>query len=160
MLARPIIRAFGIVHLLMAAFGLLLCGETAFHFPQRNPWSPAQPYLAQVFWTMTTINFLFLLTLVVCGLWCLRTDRRGLRLCNLLFTLEILYWAVPPVLALYLGLALKQHAWAVGLSRSIGGAAGIGNMGLSPQILTAYPVFALIVLNVVYHRLRPAQPEP
>jgi len=156
--AQRVIRAFGVVSLLMAAFGLALCSETALHFRGLNRWNPSEPYLALVFWVMTGINFVFLLALAAGGLLLLKLDRKGLRLCNTLFAAEILYWLGAAIGGLYL--ALRGHEWAAGLWRSFAGASGIGNMGIAPQILTFFPVIGLVVLNLAFRRLpRPVAPD-
>lgn len=151
--AQRVVRTLGLVSLLVVAFGFPLCVTTAVRFPQRNVWDPQQPYLAQVFWTMTVINAVFLVALAVGSVLLMRTDRRGLRLCNLVFAAEILYWLASGVAPLYLGLAFKRSDWAIGMARSVGGATGIGNMGISLQILTAYPIIALVALNLAFRRI-------
>jgi len=158
--ASRLIRAFGVVNLIMAILGLPLCVATAFLFPARIPWTPDQPYLAEVFWSMTVINLVFLGLLALSGFLLLKADRRALLVCNLLFTAEILYWIGFPVLGLYLGLFLKNRAWIGGLSTSMAGAFGIGNMGTAPQMLSGYPLIALPALNLAFRRLpRPVAPD-
>jgi hypothetical protein len=46
-----------------------------------------------------------------------------------------------------------------GVASSMAGASGIGDIGLTPQFITAYPVIALIALNVAYHKLQRTEPS-
>jgi len=99
------------------------------------------------------MNLCFLGSLVLGGLLLLRTDRRGLRVCNFLFVAEVLYWIGTPLIGFYLTMSLTTRRWAAGVSSSVAGATGIGNMGLAPQILTGYPIIALVLLNLAFRRL-------
>jgi hypothetical protein len=55
-------------------------------------------------------------------------------------------------------LVTSRSDWAHGLSISIAAARGIGNIGLGPQFLSLYPVWALVLLNLAYWHTR--KPEP
>ena len=81
-----------------------------------------------------------------------RLKRSGLLLCNLLFGFELLYFLGQAFLALaFIG---SSNQVLKGLGSSIAGATGIGGLGLALQDITAYPIIALIALNVAYHKLR------
>jgi len=93
---------------------------------------------------MTLIDLACLLTLTVGSIYLWQLNRRGLRICNLVFGVEI---------AMFFGggaglvLMMLGGRWAaVGLS--MGAAEGTGGLAIAPQIITAYPVLALVVLNL------------
>jgi hypothetical protein len=49
-------------------------------------------------------------------------------------------------------LATSKSDWAHRFVMSLGSVTGIGNMGLAPQVLTLYPVWAPVLLNLAYWR--------
>lgn len=95
-----------------------------------------------VFWSRITINAVFLVLLGISAryLWQLRAV--GLRISNILFTLELAYVFV---------LAFVEN-WLVkgDIATSLARTAGTGNMGVSPQMVTLYPFIALLVLNAFW----------
>jgi hypothetical protein len=83
---------------------------------------------------------MFLVALVVAGVLLLLVRPSCFAVCNIAFGGEIAFLVVQ----LLLSMVAKPP-----LSDSLAAAWGIGNMALSPQLLTGYPVIALIVLNLV-----------
>ena len=64
--------------------------------------------------------------------------------CIAVFAAEIGYWLIE------VELGMTDVSWF----RDIGGLGGLGNMGLAPQIVTAYPLIGLIILIFVRRSLR------
>lgn len=145
-----VIRGFAILNVGLCLFGLwaLIYGfheTTKLNFPN-------QPYLPQVFYLFETIEFMCLIFGLVSAVPLWRLKRSGLLLCNLLFGFELLYVLGQAFLALaFIG---SSNQVLRGLGSSIAGATGIGGLGLALQDITAYPIIALIALNVAYHKLR------
>ena len=138
-----VLVGFGIANMLYALVGLYCAIPGLLVFYTRLEPDPQAPYIAQAFLTMTSINIVFLVCLVVTGLYLIRRTFRVILFCNVLFALEIVYFFGISMLWLH------PH-----LGPSIGAATGIGNMGIALQIMTGYPIIALIVLNIAGARHR------
>jgi len=95
---------------------------------------------------MTAINVSLLAVLVFAGVRLLQLRPRGVTLCNVLFVAEVLYFFCIP----------WSPNFPRSVSMSIAGATGVGNMGIAPQLLTAYPIIALIALSLARRKLVPA----
>jgi hypothetical protein len=149
-----VIRGFAILNVCVCALGLwsLIYGFTLV----RTLHISGQPYLPQVFYIYTTVDLICLVLGLVSAvpLWGLR--RSGLLLCNLLFGFELLFWMVGSALAI--GFIDSSSQVLRGVASSIAGASGFADIGLAPQFITAYPVIALIALNVAYHKLQRMEP--
>jgi hypothetical protein len=148
--AARTIRAFAIVNVLLVMFGLyLLVGTVLRHYGlPPNPSAPA--YYHQAFYGRSIINLLFLLALLAGSGFLWRLKRAGLTICNAVFALEILYFVGDALLDIIL--------WMVGgkpalFAHGLAAAGGTGNMGIGPQLLTGYPIIALIALNIAYRKL-------
>jgi hypothetical protein len=144
-----IIQAFGVTSILFAAAGVYAATETAIGVMGRLAGRADLPYMRSAYGVMTLTNLAFLVGLTVGGMYLWRLSRRGLQICNFVFLLEIA-WFIGSV-ALSLALGMSGGRWAA-LGRSISAAAGIGDEGIEPQILTGYPVIALIALNLLRAR--------
>ena len=70
---------------------------------------------------------------------------------NYVFSMEILFWVLSSLVELKL--AMSGNATAVSIGMSLGAVEGIGNMGTNLQMLTAYPLIALIALNLARRHL-------
>lgn len=101
-----------------------------------------------MFYLFTAVEFICLVAGLVSAVPLWRLKHGGLLLCNILFAFELLYLFAQAFLALVLPASLRS---------SIAGASGIGGLGLTPQFVTAYPVVALIALNLAYRRLQKRQ---
>jgi hypothetical protein len=119
--------------------------------PRLAPWRP--PYVPQTYLIMPDINLLCLLALLGSVVPLFRLRRAGLWICNILFSFEIIYFFCNSALSLALAMA-GSEAKLAGMRMAAAG--GIGDMGISPQLLTGYPVIAFIVLNIAYRKLLPA----
>src|SRR5260221_12554129 len=53
----------------------------------------------------------------------------------------------------------SKREWAHRFVMSIAAARGIGNVGLAPQLLSLYPVWVLVLLNLAYWRMGKAEPS-
>jgi hypothetical protein len=141
---QRIIRAIGVVNILFAAIGGCLA---AFELVMggfvgvQN--SPTEPYVRQVYFIFTFMDAACLVMLVIGSAYLLRLKRLGLRICNWVFATEIARFfassLIPPALFMS-GRTL--------LAGSIAAAGGIGSAAIVLQIITGYPVLALIVLNL------------
>ena len=74
----------------------------------------------------------------------------GVTVCNVVFVAEILYF----VIIGFLWGSLPRP-----ISMSVAAATGVGNMGLGPQLASAYPLIALVCLNAARWRLKRQRPE-
>ena len=88
---------------------------------------------------MAFINLCFLALLVVGGIHLFRLRPSGVTICNTVFVGEIIYFFVIG----FLWSALPRP-----VSMGVAAATGIGNMGISPQVISGYPLVALICLNL------------
>jgi len=111
------------------------------------------------FWSGVVVNAVFLIALCICAgyLWQLRGI--GLRVANILFALELGYLLGAPAIEDLFGTAKTSNL------RDAAQAYGIGEMGLAPQLLTMFPIIALVLLNAFWPNIgsvvlpRPPQPN-
>jgi len=149
--AARTIRAFAIVNVLLVMFGLYLLVGTVLRDYGLPPDPTAPAYYHQAFYGKSIINLLFLIALLAGSRFLRRLERRGLWICNIVFTGEILYFLGTVAFEVFSGFAGGEIAL---IGFSMGAAGGTGDMGISPQTLTGYPIIALIVLNIAYRKLR------
>lgn len=142
--ARRIIRLIAILNILLAGFGGYAAATGAASIIAGVHASPTTPYVRQLYFISTLVDAGCLVMLVVAAVYLLRLDRLGLRICNLVFGIEIA-WFLASVLT---PLALWRLGRCALLGHSIAAAVGIGGIGTTPQIITGYPVLALIFLNL------------
>lgn len=145
-----VIRGFAILNVGLCLFGLwaLIYGFVTI----RTLNISGQPYLPQMFYLYTILDFTCLVFGLVSAVPLWRLGGSGLLLCNLLFGFELLYWTVD--MALAINFIDSSNQVLRGVASSMAGATGIGGLGLALQYVTAYPVIALIALNVAYHKLQ------
>ena len=148
--AASTIRAFAIVNVLLVMFGLYFLVKTVLRHYGLPPDPTAPAYYHQAFYGRSIINLLFLLALLAGSAFLWRVGRRGLLICNIVFTGEILYFLGTGAFEVFSGFAGGEIAL---IGFSMGAAGGTGNMGISPQTLTGYPIIALIALNIAYRKL-------
>jgi len=158
---RILIRSFGICNWffgLTGAYFLIDGLRRVHHFG-------ARPYEAKAYYSLVAINALFLVAIFTTGYWLILFRRRGVVFSNYVFSMEILFWVLDSLVTLKL--VMSGNATAVSIGMSLGAVEGIGNMGTSLQILTAYPLIALIALNLarrhldrkrLWNPLQPSQP--
>jgi hypothetical protein len=131
-------RTVAIGNVLVVLVGLLFLVPTALKMAGGSfANSTANSYFRSWFRAMTLINLCFLTILTVGGIHLFRLGPSGVNICNAVFLAEICYspaigflWYVLPV------------------SNGVAAATGVGNMGISPQVLSGYPVIALVFLNL------------
>jgi len=139
---RTLIRSFGVANWfygLTGAYFLIDGLRRVHHFGPH-------PYEAKAYYFLVTINALFLIAIFLTGYWLILIRRRGAVFSNYVFSTEILFWALSSWVSLILAMSSKATAASIGTS--LGAVAGIGNMGTALQFLTAYPLIALVGLNL------------
>jgi hypothetical protein len=148
--AARTIRAFAIVNVLLVMFGLYFLVKTVLRHYGLPPYPGAPAYYHQAFYGRSIINLLFLLALLTGSAFLWRLQRRGLWICNIVFGGEILYIFATDLLivpSIFVGGKLALFDLALGAT------AGTGDMGINAQVLTGYPIIALIALNIAYRKL-------
>jgi hypothetical protein len=144
---KTLIRSFGIANWfygLTGAYFLVDGLRRVNHFGRH-------PYEARAYYFLVAINALFLVAIFLGGYWLILICRRGVVFSNYVFSIEILFWLLSGLVTLKL--AMSGNATAVSVGRSLGAVEGIGNMGTALQFLTAYPLIALIALNLARRHL-------
>lgn len=141
-----IVTIFAIANFLFAACGGWLLYQTVHNYynvttRSSNPVVDSHS-LVVTFFTMTWINGIFLCLLICAAVLLLRFRLSGITFCMAVFAAEIGYFILTP--------SMSGISWF----KDVGGAEGIGNMGLAPQILTGYPLIGLISLFLVRRNLR------
>lgn len=148
-LQKIIVRAISLTNFLQAAAGLLLISEGIFRVPGRFELT-GRHYAVLPYYLMTAVNLGFLLALTVGAVYLWNLSSRGLRICNVVFLCELAYWLL--VVHVPYPLASDSHQFGWILRKGLAEAGAAGNIGLSPQILTLYPLIALVLLNISYSR--------
>ena len=148
--ALNVLRGFGALDLLFVAFGLYLIasGLTAPGGFTRAP-DPELPFLTEAYVLRTIINLVFLAVETVAGVLLLRGQLLGVSLSNVLFAAMMADFLIP-----------VWDLFGRGFASSIAAVGGTGNMGTAPQIITAYPLIALIGLNLARRKLKKATTPP
>jgi len=146
---RTLIRSFGIANWLLGLTGAWFLIVTQRRVHARHLWPNS--YDAGAYCFLVTINALFVLAILLTGYWLILIRRRGVVFSNYVFSGEILFWVLS--IAVELALGMSGNATAVSVGTSLAAMEGVGNMGIAPQILTAYPLIALIALNLARRHL-------
>jgi len=158
---RILIRSFGIANWFYGLTGAYFLADGLRRVHHFGP----HPYQAKAYYFLVTINALFLLAIFLTGYWLILIRRRGAVFSNYLFSMELLFWVFSSLISLKL--VMSGNATAVSVGMSLGAVQGIGNMGTALQLLTAYPLIALVALNLARKRvdrnrswnaLEPSQP--
>jgi hypothetical protein len=133
-------RLFAIGNILVVVVGLLFLLPTAWGVGVADMKNvPANSHFATWFWAMASINAVFLAMLVVASVHLFRLKPSGITICNAVFVGEMIYFFL---------IGFLWFASPKPVSMGVGAATGIGNTGLSPQLISAYPLVALVCLNV------------
>ena len=133
-------RVFAVGNVLIVLVGLLFLLPTAWSVrvgAVEN--APTNSHFATWFWAMASVNLGFLALLVFGGVRLFQLRPSGVSICNAVFVGEIIYFLVIG----FLWSALPRP-----VSMGVAAATGVGNMGLSPQLISGYPLVALICLNL------------
>ncbi len=147
-----IVRVFSLTNILQAAAGFFLISNGFFRVAARFE-STGRQYALLPYYLMAMVNLAFLLGLVVGSVYLWRLRARGLHMCNLLFVCELAYWLLIWRLSSVPRSSGNGTTMIQLLCRGLDDAAVMGNAGLWPQIVTLYPIFGLILLNIAYHGL-------
>ncbi|MBZ5671402.1 MAG: hypothetical protein LAO04_16935 [Acidobacteriia bacterium] len=153
--AGTVLRAFAIVNVLFATFGLYFLAKTVLIVYVTGHHPDDLAYYPQAFYGRSIINLLFLLALLAGSAFLWRLQRRGLWICNIVFGGEILYFFAT---ALFVFSSMFVRGKIALIGHSMAATDGTGDMGISAQLLTGYPIIALIVLNIAYRKLHRAKP--
>ena len=148
-----VIRVFGVLNVLMGLIGVAALMTSLILRLQFDPWPQDPLYLAQAYYIRSGINLVFVVLTILGGIYLLRVQQRGWTVCKVLFFGEIAYF--------FVGWYDFLLYWALGdqarlILKAFGASGGTGNMGTGIQIITGYPVIALIGLSIAYARLRHA----
>ena len=134
---------FGVANVAFAVAGLALTIPVILSFHRTFGPSPNEPYFSQAFFVMSSVNVIFDALLGLAGVYLIRRRLRAVTFSNILFPLEIVY---------FISLGALWLSPSIGIS--VGAATGIANMGLSLQMMTGYPIIALIGLNIARAKYR------
>jgi len=147
--SKHVVRAVGALNLIYGVLGtaLLLYDLLRYSFRIQN--SVRFPYDRAFYELDTAINAVFLVALMLAGYWLLGLRRRGAVLSNFVYSLEIFYLLLSDVVTLATFTSASMKWRAIGNSM----AGEEGNMGIALQVITCYPVIALIVLNLARRRM-------
>ncbi len=149
--AGKFVRVFGLLHAVYAVAGLTFALDSLHRYSRRPIRTDELYFEPHAFYVSVVLNLFFISLLAISGIFLWRMDRRGVRLSNWLFSLEVIYWVAGAGLTLLLSLSHKPVMNVLG--KSIAAVEGIGNMGIAPQILTGYPIIALVALNLLNRKL-------
>jgi len=160
---RILIRSFGIANWFYGLTGsyFLVDGLRRDHHFRFGP----NPYDARAYYFYVAVNAVFLFAYFLAGYWLILIRRRGVILSNYIFPMEILFFILSSLVSLRLAMSSNPRAASVGMS--LGAMAGIGNMGTALQLLTGYPLIALVALNLArrhmnrnrsWNAFQPSQP--
>ena len=141
---RILIRFFGIANWFYGLTGSYLVVDGLWR--GRHFGFGPNPYQAEAYYFDVAINALFLFGIFLSGYWLILIRRRGAVLSNYVFSTEILFFVLSSWVSL--SLAMSRNATAASIGKSLGAVAGIGNMATGLQLLTGYPVIALVALNL------------
>ncbi len=146
-------RVFAIGNFLAVLIGLLFLLPTAWSVrfgAVEN--APTNSHFTTWFWALVSINLCFLALLVVGGVRLFQLRSSGVTICNAVFIGEIIYFLV---------IGFLWHALPRPVSMGLADATGVASMGLSPQVISGYPLVALICLNLARQkRKRTHAPTP
>ena len=149
--AVKLVRAIAITNALFVVGGLYLLADSLLRHHQFGQWAAHAPYYNPSFYLQTLVNLVFLVGLAVGSISLWRLSPAGRRICNVVFGGEIVYFLGSAIFSL----AAMLHGGTLGL---IGQAIGVtGDMGINLQLITAYPVIALIVMNFAFRKIQPAR---
>lgn len=153
---KATIRTIALGNVVVGAMGLYLQTDSVVRFSQRHQFTSTRPYETYAYCILACISFVFASLALVSGFFLWRTGRAALRLCNILFGSQLVYWV--GIAMLDVMLVKSKSEWAHHFVMSIAAVSGVGNMGLAPQVLSLYPVWVLVLLNLAYWRMWKAEP--
>ena len=111
---------------------------------------PGFPYRFQVYVLDTIVCFLCLVFLAKAGAALWHLDRKGLWLSNAVLGFEIIWYLVGSGLSV--GLLMGNGQLKL-IGSSMIAASGDGEIAIAPQVLTGYPVIAMVITNIAFRKL-------
>jgi len=151
--ARNVIYGLAIVNVALIGAGTYFELEGLVRFRDwGRPGNP--PYYLAVFCTENALNAAFLGALLIGSLLLWRRPRAGRWTCTAVFAGEIVYVVGSVVfefIAHFRGGQAALIEWAMGAT------GGTGNMGIALQMISGYPIIALVLLNLAF--AKGAKPE-
>jgi hypothetical protein len=133
--------------MLLVATGLVLTFSGLFRFANHLEMN-GRHYAVLPYYIMSALSLCFLVSLVVASIYLWRLQTWGLRACQVIFCVELIYW----LLLLRIPVPSGHEGGATALLlRGLSEMAVQGNIGLSPQFVTLYPVVGLLLLFVSGH---------
>jgi len=152
------VRVIACLNLLFVVIGVCLLVVTWDHADRNHVPLQGPTYVVEVSKIRLVIDVVFLLALAFASIALWRLDRRAVAFCSIVFGCEVLYFLADPAIALFL--SMGKAGMATGIGQSIAATYGTGNMDLTPQLLTGYPILALIFLNIASRRLHQPAEKP
>jgi hypothetical protein len=144
---KMLFRVLAVTSLLEAFIGTVMVVLSMRTIPHvQSLFREQHPRLAPILYLMNLADLVFAGMLILAGAYLWKLQRRGLRI--ILFTLAI-------ELAYFLGIlvnAMRSDSAAAKLS-TFSFALGLGNMGLSIQGFTGFPIVALVLVFFIYRYL-------
>jgi len=151
-LPRITVRVFGILNITFGLVGFYFVADGLARHWHLGVSRPETPHSAIAYYTTVGVNVLFLVFLLVSGILLVKRRRKGLVISNAVFSCEIGYWVLIPLLLMLLGAIGGETAPKVGMS--VAAVFGTGNVGIALHSLIGYPLIALIFLNLADRSLR------
>ena len=139
-------QVFGATNFLVAILGMLFLVLSVISMALAEGFgnAPNNPYFVPSFCAMIAMNICFLGLLMVGGFYLFQRRMLGVAVCNVVFVAEILY---------FFAVGLLWGSLPRAISMSVAAATGVGNAGLGPQLVSGYPLIALITRT--YRAFRP-----
>ena len=139
---RILVRSFGIANWFYGLTGAFFWVGGLHSVNHLGP----NPYEAKAYYFYVSINALFLFAVLLTGYWLILIRRKGVVLSNYLFSMEILFFVLSQLVSLPLAMSSNPRTASVGVN--LAAVAVMGSMGTALQFLTAYPLIALVALNL------------
>ncbi len=140
----------GILNIIYSLFGfaILFYGMLNINYFFSKP-NPNAPYIINTYYILPTISFILLSGLFVTGIFILKNNIKVIIFCNIIYILEILYIII--IFQFGWGWIGKQFPF-LGLSVML--SSSLACISIFIQIITLYPVIALILLKKISNRIK------
>ncbi len=139
--SRILIRSFGIANWFYGLTGTYLW-IAGLWFNHIGP----NPFEAKAYYFCVVINGLFLFAVLLTGYWLILVRRIGVVVSNYVFLAELLFFVLSYLAALLL--VTYGNPCIASVGRNLSNATVMGSIGTVFQFLTAYPLIALVALNL------------
>jgi len=145
--AKFALALVGVAAILLAVLGLLYNAMTV-TLLLGDHGDEETPYFRQAFFVMSAVCVACYVVIAFCGIQFVRQRPGGVWLFGGILILEMLYFmfiSVGSVVFMF---------WRQDMAAGIAGAMGVANGGLSPQLLTLFPLWAPLVAGWAARRIR------